>query len=270
MANFLPNGLGDYPTGDSLARAEPLQISGNVWYVDSATGVDAVSPRGLSEGKPLATLAQAITNAADDDIIVLADQHFESVTAAITVSKRLSIVGAGSSAGIPTARINREGGASVNLLTITGQAVQLRNILIGESGTSAVATARLSIAAARFRMVGCYVQCGSYDTGPAISYGVGGTHSELRNCTFVATTADPESAIKNAFALTDLRIFNCTFDGGASGFTNTYAIDLTTSAINRLECEGLSLLNGADMGVHADTTGWVHVELATGGSRVSW
>ena len=40
------NGLGQ-ALGDTLATAEPLRMSGAVWYVNSATGTDAASPSGL-------------------------------------------------------------------------------------------------------------------------------------------------------------------------------------------------------------------------------
>ena len=41
----LPNGIGQ-SLWDSLATAEPLSISGNVWYVHSTTGTDGASPAG--------------------------------------------------------------------------------------------------------------------------------------------------------------------------------------------------------------------------------
>jgi len=272
MTIYLPNGLGDYPTSDSLGMASPLQVSGNVWYVDSVSGTDAVSPAGLNAARPLATLAQAITNAADHDIILLADAHTEALTSAVTVSKRVTIIGAASAAGIPTAKLYRTGGASVNLLTLTVDGIQLRNIRFPATATSAVATARINCASTRMRMVGCYVECGEFDTGQALNFAIGSDYPEIRNCTFinVSATDQPESAIKSSAGLNGFRMFSTTVDGGAEGFSNFYAVDLSAAAVTRAEIEGLSLLNGADMKLHASSTGWVHVELATGGSRVDW
>ncbi|MEY4931756.1 MAG: hypothetical protein RLZZ403_76, partial [Pseudomonadota bacterium] len=101
MTISYPNGIGG-STGDSLALAKPLMMSGSVWYVDSATGTDAAGSAGKDRSKPLATLATAVSNASDDDIIVFFDGHEETLTSAQTLGKRLSLIGEGSDAGVPT------------------------------------------------------------------------------------------------------------------------------------------------------------------------
>ncbi len=272
MAVFLPNGLGDYTTGDSLSYATPLLVSGNVWYVQSTTGVDAVSPAGLNATKPLATLAQAITNAANGDIIVLTGSHTELLSSAVTINKTLTIVGAVSSAGLPSAQFSRTGGAAANLFTITAAGVQLRNIRFPATETSAVATARIAASGARLRLVGCYVESGVYDTGPALSLAAGADQAEVKNCTFIASslTTGPESAIKSGAALTQLRIYSTTVSAGNTSWSNYFAVDLSAGAVTELQIEDLSLLFGSDLKLHASSTGWVHVEIADGGSRVDW
>jgi hypothetical protein len=272
MAIFLPNGLGDYPLSDSLGYARPLQMSGNVWYVNGSGGVDAVSPAGRNAEKPLATLGQAIANAADDDIIVLAHGHSEALSSAVVVDKAVTILGASSTGGIPQAWLTRTGGAAVNLLTITAAGVQLRNLRFPPTDTADVPTARIEVTGARFRMVGCSVSMGEHDTGPALLLAAGADRAEIRNCLFEvdSVTTAPESAITSGAAITDLRIYNTTFDGGSLGFTNPYAVDLSTAAVTRIEAEGLALLRGADIRLHASSTGWVHIEDATGGARMDW
>lgn len=280
MAVFLPNGIGDYPTSDSLAYAAPLQMSGNVWYVNTFSGTDAVSPAGLNATRPLATLTQALTNAASHDIIVLLESNGSGFTTAVTINKSVTIIGTVSAGGVPTNRFYRTGGAAANLFTISAADVQLRNLQIGKTDedTAAVATASIAVTGARFRMVGCYVPMGASDAGPALSLGSGADSAEIRNCTFASAngTSDtslltpPESAIKSTAAITGLRIFSTSFSGGTQGFTNFYAVDLSAAAVTRVEMEGISLLQGADMKLHASSTGWVNVELATGGSRVDW
>jgi uncharacterized protein YjbI with pentapeptide repeats len=271
MAVFLPNGIGDYSTGDSLAYARPLQASGNIWYVSATTGTDAVSPAGLNASKPLATLGQAVTNAADHDIIVLVS-HVETFTSALTINKALTIIGSASSAGIPASALSRIGGAAANLLTITAAGVQLRNIRFPETDTSAVATARIAVSGARFRMVNCLVLSGVRDTGPALLLSAGADQAEIRNCTFQAysLTTGPESAIKSGAALTQLRIYNTSISAQNTSWSNYYAVDISAAAVTRAEVEGLGLLYGSDMKLHASSTGWVHVETATGGARVDW
>ena len=54
--------------------------------MDSATGSDAASPAGKDRIKPLATLAQACTNAATGDIIVCLAGHAETLTSGQTFS----------------------------------------------------------------------------------------------------------------------------------------------------------------------------------------
>lgn len=277
MAYFLPNGLGGFVVGDSLAQASRLLVSGNVWYVDTVDGTDAVSPRGLNASAPLLTLSQALTNAANHDIIVLLNSDGEGLTTALTISKSVTIIGSGTSSGLPANALYRIGGAAANLLTITAADVQLRNLLFeetgyGETSPTAVATARIVVTGARFRMVGCVVKSGAADTGPALSLGSGADGAELRSCTFISTstTTAPESAIKNSAAIAGLRIFNTTISGGATGWSNFYGVDLSAAAVTRAEIEGMSLLLGSDMKLNASSAGWVHVATSTGSSRVDW
>lgn len=271
MSIFLPNGIGAGTTGDSLSAARPLQTSGNVWYVNTLGGVDAVSPAGLNATKPLATLAQAITNAADHDIIAVVFAQ-SALTSAVTVNKAVTIVGCVGAGEESQASYWRTGGAAVNLLNITAAGVQLRNILFPATETPAVATARIAVSGARFKMIGCAFESADYDTGPIVSLDSGADSCEIRNCTFTstATATPPESCIKSSAALTELRILRSTFSGGATGFSNFYAVDLSSAAVTRAEIENCSLLMGADMKLHASSTGWVNIELATGGSRVDW
>lgn len=277
MAYFLPKGLGGYTTGDSLGMAEPLLVSGNVWYVDTVDGVDAVSPAGKNATAPLQSLSQAISNAANHDIIVLINASGAGLTSAVTVNKSVTIMGSSTAGGASANDLYRIGGAAVNLLTITAADVQLRNLRFratgyGETGPSAVATSRIVVSGARFRMVGCYVECGAADTGAALELASGADSAEIRSCDFISNsiTTAPYGCILGSAALTGLRVFNSSFSGGATGFSNFYAVDLSSGAVTRAEVEGVSLLHGADMKLHASSTGWVHIEEATGSSRVDW
>src|SRR5689334_19357234 len=99
--NIYPNGVGG-STGASLATAAPLYASGQVWYVSSTTGVDGASPAGLDRVKPLATLAQAYTNAAAGDFIVCLSGHVETLTSAQTIGKAdIKLVGEGTGSSRP-------------------------------------------------------------------------------------------------------------------------------------------------------------------------
>lgn len=280
MSTFLPNAIGFGVAGDSLAAIPPLLVSGNVWYVDVNKGQDGPPPAGLNPPRPLATLLQAVTNAADHDIIAIAGGHEEFVPAPIAIGKSLTLIGCGSSGGEPSAVFFRNDG-NVSLLTITAPGVQLRGLKFAglSSGTSPGPAPRITVAGARFRMIGCVTEMSQADKGPAVQLLAGADSAQFRNCVFAsvfdpeisdATLVAPDAAIRSAAALLDVRMLSCTFDAGERGFTGFYAVDLSAGAVTRFEGERLSLLRGADVKLHPSTTGWINVELATEGSRVDW
>ena len=78
LGDHYPNGL-DPDGGNELLTGKPLITSGDVWYVHATEGTDGSGAAGQNRSKPLATLAQAISNAAHEDIIVLKEGHAERV-----------------------------------------------------------------------------------------------------------------------------------------------------------------------------------------------
>ena len=271
-----PNGCGQ-ALGDYLATTKPLQASGNIWYVSSLIGTDAAAPAGKNDAKPLATLKQGITNSADGDIIVLMSGHTETSTADADwlVTKRIAIIGAGSSAGLPTVKLTAGNvGAAGGPLNLNTLGSQCRNIWFT---TRAVANtgARVKISADFCKIYGCYWECAATDTGPGLSIGSAEVMN-IENCTFVSTatltSAQPESAIKvtSSIGTGYLRLNNCIFYGGTVGFSNPYAFDVGAQSITQLEAEAISLLRGADMKLGVSSTGWINVVDSTGGSRVDW
>ena len=267
------NGIGG-STGDSLALAKPLSTSGNVWYVDSATGVDAGSAAGQNREFPVFTIAQAITNSSDDDIIVCLDGHAETIVSVVSISKRLTIVGEGSSAGVPTVIITNNQAAG-SMFAVAAINVQFRNIKFA-TNTQSCSVARVTTASTNTRFVGCYFACARYDDATAVLLNSGATYASFESCTFISTetthdlSTQPESAIKSGAAIADLSIADCVFSSGVSGFANFYAVDLSAGACTRVRMTGLSLLLGADIKLHASSTGYVNVQTTTGGAKVVW
>jgi len=267
-----PNGTGQ-SLGDTLATCEPIYTSGDIWYVDSATGSDSYS--GLDDKKPLATLDAAVAAASANDIIVLMDGHSETLESTTISTAGIVIVGGGSSSGLPTVKLTPPGGGTG--LTISGTGVQLRNLWF-EDRTAANESgyAGLSVTGANFQMIGCYCEVGQFDTGSMLSLGSGANNARLVNTTFIATgaslTAQPSAAVKIAAAVSDLDLDGLVLSGGTYGFSSPYAFDNTTAsvAITRLKGTSVSLLLGADMSLYSTTTGFVNVQTTTGGSRVVW
>lgn len=271
MANVYPNGIGG-DTGAALALAEPLYVSGAVWYVQSTTGTDAATPAGRNREKPLATLAQAITNAADNDIIVCLSAHAETLTGLVTISKKLTIIGEGSAAGVPTV-VFTPNAAAASLFSITATNVELHNLKIAAQSQANSAT-KITCNQVGFVMDGCYVECGALDDAAALTLASGADQARVRNTTFISTgtltSAQPESALKTSAAIADLTLEGVVFSSGTVGWSNYFAWDSSAAAVTRLRCSDLSLLLGADVKLHASSTGRLHIGTSTGGSRVEW
>ena len=269
MPNIYPNGAGA-STGDSLVLRKPLHMSGAIWYVGSS-GTDAAAPAGKNRDKPLASLAQAITNAADDDIIVLLDGYTETLTSAQAISERLTIIGEGSSSGQPTVKLTLNA-SSGNMLTISGAAVELRNIWI-EENSQANSDPRIAVSGAGFRMRGCYVECGATDTGPAVQLASGADDARIETTTFISTAtaagSQPESAVTVAAAIARLTLESLTLDDGTYGFSNYFAFDGGAAAVTALKAENV-ILKGGDVQLNASTVGFFNPQTTTGGARVEW
>lgn len=275
MPQFYPNGIGG-SLGDTLVTLKPLQTSGNVWYVHITTGVDAPSPAGRQREKPLATLAQAHTNAAAGDIIVCLDGHQEILVAPQALNKAgITIVGEGSSGGRPTVafRINS---AAANLFNVSVAGVKLRNLLFPPNLQSNVGARIIlsSVNSSAFEMQGCYMQCGNTDVVAGLSITTGANGMRLQRCTFVSVATGFGSSVAPAVelvnAVTDMDIFDSVFDGGAVGFNDSIALSLSAAAVTRLRMEGCSFVRGADYSVNAGTTGYINPQVATGGVRGVW
>lgn len=271
---FYPNGIGG-TVGDSLDTCKPLMTSGNVWYVSSLTGTDASGLAGLNREAPLATLAQAVTNSSNDDIIVFLAGHTQTLTAFQSLSKRLVLIGEGTTAGKPAVSFLMNA-AGTSMFSVSSSDVELRNLYFPPN-VQTNGSVRINAISANFRAKGCYFECGATDTNAAIA--LGSTGARIENCTFISVgttiAAQPNSAIKSiaASTLTNLEITDTVVSAGTVGFSNFAAVDLSNvTAATQIKVEGLSLLLGADMdlGISSTATGRVNVQLATGGSRVNW
>lgn len=267
--NILPNGIGE-TVGDNLVLCRPLQLSGNIWYVCSIGGLDAAAPAGKEKERPLATLLQAITNAADDDVIVLLTGHFEFALNNVAIAKRLTIVGAGSSGGVPSVNLLHQG-AATPMLAVTAANVEFRNITF--SGQTGGAQISVAASATMFRATGCYFECWPADTAGAIALAAGADQVRLVNDTFISTAigsvSRPMDAVKIAAgAVSNLELYGCVFSDGPFGFSA--AAFNATQNVTKLKAEGLSLLRGALFQLTAGSTGYANVQTATGNGRVSW
>jgi hypothetical protein len=264
----LPGGFGG-STGDTLTVATtPVHMSGNVWYVNSTTGTDAGSPAGRERNKPLATIAQAITNASNDDVIIFLSTHAETITSNQIIAKRLVFVGEGTASGVPTVTFTRNFNGTMFSISAGGAGSQFRNIKFPAS-SQASASARISTSAA-VKMIGCYVESGANDTGAALS--IGAEDNVIESTTFISSsvTTAPSAAVAYGGGFTRLSFKNVIFDGGTVGFSLGIALDNASNTVNLLVMEGITLRNGADISVGSSSTGFVAGLSSTNGGRVIW
>lgn len=275
-----PDGIGQ-ATGDLLVVNQPLTTPGTVWFVSYATGADANNGRS-AEG-PKKTLAAAITAASNGDIIVLLSDHDETVTAPITVNKEVTIVGAGTSAGKPAAKLKNDTGGI--LLQVDANGVQLRNIYFPANVQAGSQHVLLSNGPnLGFVMSGCYLECGNTLVGvESVVSSAHATENVLRfeNCTWVSTATAYATRPGQALRLLDVVdtfIVGCTFDGGTYGFSGSgpsidgvaLSVSNSSGTCERLRIQSLTLLRGADVFILSTVTGYVVDVTTTGSARVSW
>ena len=268
MTNLLTNGIGG-TVGDTLATCKPLYTKSTIWYVSSVTGSNSYI--GTDREHPFATLATAVTSSAANDIIVLLTGHTETLTAAQSLAKALTIVGEGTSGGKPAVSFQMNSAANLNLFSVSAANVQLRNIYIKTNLQTSSAVA-VTVNASDSQFIGCYWELNTTDTG-GLLLTTGADRALVKNCTFVCTntsgaaaTATPTYGLSIG-SIADIEIQGTIFNGGAFGFPQNAILGAT---VTRLRADSLSMLNGADASLGASTTGWFNPQTVTGGSNVSW
>lgn len=224
-------------TGDAFIDEE-LILSGSVHWVDSVAGNDANA--GTKE-LPLATLAQAITNAtaSNGDVIVIKAGHTETLTSTVTISKAgLKIFGLGTGSGAPLFTCN----AAIDCIQITGADVELNNLYF-PAATTATATALIDVAAANVRIKGCTFVCGAF-TQNAVTVPAAGTNLTIEDCNFSVSADGPDAGVLiESASATGIHIVDCTFDGSTHNWDDA-AIYSTVGHL-RFVYERVALQNNA-------------------------
>ncbi len=264
--NIYENGAGG-TTGSELATLSPVSLSGTFWYVLSTSGTDAASPAGKERIKPLATLAQAYTNAAAGDVIVFLSGHAEALTSGQTLGKAgLRLVSEGT--GANRARFTCNG--SIQMFDVTAAGTVLDNIYFVQS-TVAPTTARVRFGAAGIRMEHCYFECGTLDTVEALQLTTSASNCRVYDTSFVSTSStvasQPKAGILINAALTDIVLDTVTFDGGSSGWSDPYAFD-GANAITRLTATNIDLLHDSDFILATGSIYTFNARYKSGSARV--
>lgn len=273
MSVIYPNGAGD-TLGNQLVTCRPLYMSGSIYYVNSNGGVDAAGQAGRNREKPLATLAQALTNSADNDIIELMSGHTETSPGPWTVAKKVVIVGGGSAGGKPTVKLNGSGAGTGVRINCTVDNVEIRNIWFPAATGGLATSIGIVFNGLLSRVKDCYFELGASDSS-GVRYASAANTGRITNTTFISVATlvaqQPTDAVEFLGNVSDLELDGVVFNAGTVGFSTPQAFNSAGNQLLRLKAENISLLNGADWtSAIAGTTGWLNPQLSTGGSRVDF
>jgi hypothetical protein len=275
MMKLYADGLGETLGGDVLAGVKPIYGSSKIWYVDSAAGTDA-GTADSNQQHPFKTVSYAIGKVSKGDVVVLASSHAEVLSASVAGgADGVTIVGIGTTAGKPSASLTF--GHANAVLNFSAVEVNLCNIYFKQS-TATTSSAGNILTGGSVTIRGCCFESGAFDTKPYVQLdGSAGYTVRIVNSSFtsVDTQATPTAVgglgLTAAGAAIRMELDGVTFDGGTKGYAG-YAADLSAVAQYYLRGWNVSLLRGADVALHASTTGFLHVSslTASGGGKVSW
>lgn len=262
---YWANGLG--ATASLFGTKQNFATTGKVWFVDSETGTDG--SHGENEKYPVATLGQAVTNAADGDTVVLASTHDETISGStLSISKRLNILGSGSSSGIPMPRIRCTPAQGVALLTGADGSV-VSNVRFSTPGESDIVVYLNGVDGVV--LDGCYFDVSDEgDSGGLLSLN-GTSLVRVVRCSFVSAATEENPAVTGvSLAGTSHTLFDeCVLDAGLYGWASGIAMT-ASDAQTALQLRDLTLLRGSDVSVHASSTGCFNVSSVSGQGRVIW
>ena len=206
--------ISDFPHGFSngvAIRGMPIlnAYTGNVWWVDA--NAERTSGARGSYKNPFPSLKTALANTQldDGDMICIAAGHTETIsTTTLTISKKIKILGMGEGDMRPQFTVAT---ASIYGLTVSADDVTICNLYFPAS--TAAATGRIYINAAKCTVENCYVLCGASDTGFTISMSMAGSDFKIQNNEFHIAAAGSVSAINIPRTVTRGQIRWNLFDG---------------------------------------------------------
>lgn len=231
MAKSLVNGAAPYKSAGLLDQYAFGWPTGNVWYVDSVNGTDAVSPQGKTPDFAFATLAYAISQAVanNGDWIICRQGHAETITSAaqINVNKAgLTIIGEGYGRNRPTFNYTTATGASFD---INSANVRLANLVFTVTGFDAV-TAAINVKAADCLIEDCEIELadGTNQAVQAILTTAAANRMWVRNNHIHGTNNAGSTRAIGIVGGTDIRIENNIMIGAYT--TTIGAINIITTA----------------------------------------
>lgn len=237
MAIIASNGFASSDSGADSFIQDGVTATGAVHWVDSASGSDSNSG---NEAAPLATLAQAITNATanNGDIIVIKSGHAQTLSTVTTINKAgIRVFGIGNGTDAPAFTV----AAAIDGINITADDVELNNLYF-PVGTSTGNNSRINVDADRARIKNCRFNCGALDQN-TITITSNGSNCSIDSSTFTVTADGPDAGIIVEAAVTGLWLSDCSFDGGSFNWDDAGLY--SNSAHLNFRYEGVTLTNYA-------------------------
>jgi len=262
MASPIFFGQGLAGTGIDTATLLPDLFAVNTIWVNSAGGSDANA--GTEPELPVATLAQAITNASAGSCIAIAATHIQTISVALAANKAgLRFVGFGTGSARPT--LTPASGAT-SVFNVTANDVVFENIYFKAAAATSGTGGRIVSANSGTEVLACQFDCGASDQ-EAVLLNTGADNARIDSCTFTATASRPTRAIGLAGATnTNVKITNTTVDGSTFGWAGNA---VTVNNCVRLVVKALTLAGNADLSGTTTTSYQIYGLLGSGASRVS-
>ena len=251
---IIENGLSDDSNADAFITSD-LIITGAVIWVDSVNG--SAGGAGTFED-PVDDIAQAIANATADngDIVILKENHSETLTGSVSFSKAgMKFFGLGSGATRPSFTCN----AAIDLFSLDAVGIEINGFYF-PAGTTTPNTSRINVAAAGCKIKDCTFLCGANDPD-TITIPDAGDYCNIDSCTFTVSADGPNKGISiEAAAVAGLIIQNCSFDGDDYGWDDA-AIYSAVAHLNWIYANN-TLTNGSDILHTAAAKGYLYGTVA--------
>lgn len=250
----ITNGFSD--SGPLLSTQDPFDTTGAIFYVNSVTGNDTNA--GTSRKAPKATIFGAsggisVTTAASGDVVVCESTHRETISAAYTFSKsgvRVWSDGVTGNRAIITIGV----AAGIGIL-VSGNYSELNNFEFPVA--TAAATAKISITGAGNQIRGCGFHSGSLELLDQLLINAG-TYSLIQSCQFTVDTVAASAVTCTGITMTGAalgnRFYDCGFDGGSGGWTQT-AFSIEGTGADGFDIQRLTLANNSWLSVVSGSNG---------------
>lgn len=263
MASPIVWGAGLAGTGVDTATVYPDFFGTNVIWVNSASSAASDANAGTEPELPLATLAQAITNASAGACIAVAATHTQTISVTLAVSKAgLRFVGFGTGSARPT--LTPSSGA-IATFTVTAANVVIDNFYLKAAAATSGAAGRLTTNSSGTQVLNCQLDCGVFDQ-QGLLFTTGADNARVQACTFTATASRPTTAINHSNAVSNFHLLDSVVDGATFGWAGN-AVSVN-SAINMV-AKNVTLMGNSDLNGTTVASYQMYGITAIGASRVT-